>query len=292
MFLMWTLEPFVVAKMKSASLVFSYYGDSKFNSFFQEAQNIGKSMEGYNYNVLLKHENKEVGIDLNEKDEKRCDVKEAPTKDNFEKYMLQLARDGYMIDVWIFSHGSRNGFKVSKGKYGQDDFLTEEQINTRLAPSKAGLKQLPIRLVYQVNCWGKNLNNTWSTLGAKVSVGARFVNFYPNQYGKFVNNWNDGVRIKKALNEADTATSRTVVQTYIIADAVYKHKVKGSWDGCPTLKTVLGDDDCAKDYFTKFWLDKDEWQRGKSGKDNMNYSSQMCINGNDGIQKNDVPTWN
>lgn len=281
-----------MAKKKSASLVFSYFGDSKFKAFFQEAQNIGKSFEGYDYNVLLKHENKEVGIDLNQKDEKRADIKETPTADNFSKYVQQLTEDDYMIDIWIFSHGSRKGFRVSKGTYGKNDYTWEEDIEKELkrVTGHLGLKKLPIRLVYQVNCWGKNLNDMWYGLGAKTSVGSRYVNFYPNQYGKFANNWNDNVRVKKALNEADTAASRTIVQTYL--STIDAPSTREEWGECPFGKFVLGDDPCAKKYFTKRWpLSSDEWQKNKNGKENMNYSSQMCIKGDEDLKKNDVPSW-
>lgn len=93
------------------------------------------------------------------------------------------------------------------------------------------------------------------------------------------------------MHDADTAAVRTVVQTYIsLVDAPAKKKA-GKWDGCKFGKTVLGTDACAKDYFTSVWFANGEWQGGKSGKENMNYSSYMLCGGDKKITKNTKPSW-
>lgn len=274
----------------AASIILFYFGDSKYTTICQETVKLKKAMEDYKYKVLLKHNEIPSWLDLSEKDEKIADVKEVPTKDNLVKYIKQLANDGYMIDLWIFSHGWEGGFKVSTGKYGSDGSFTKDDIETLLGRSATGFSNLPIRMVYQVNCYGQSLNESWQNIGAKIVTGARYVNFYPNQFGNFADNWNKGnVSFEDAINKSDTAASRTVVQTYI--SMVHAPSIKNKWGGCPFLKTVLGDHKCAKDYFTYQWLKNDEWQNGKSGKENMNYSSKMIKSGEKTLTKNDVPKW-
>lgn len=274
----------------AASIIFFYFGDSKFTTICQETVKLKKAMEDYKYKVLLKHNEIPSWLDLSEKDEKIADVKEAPTKDNLVKYVKQLADEGYMIDLWIFSHGWEGGFRASTGKHGSKGSFTKNDIETLLGSSATGFTNLPIRMVYQVNCYGKSLNESWQSIGAKMVTGARYVNFYPNQFGNFANKWNKGnVSFEDAVDKSDTAASRTVVQTYI--SMVHAPSVKSEWGGCPLLKTVLGDHKCAKKYFTNQWLEKDEWQDGKSGKENMNYSSRIIIKGEKNLTKDDVPKW-
>ena len=63
---------------------------------------------------------------------------------------------------------------------------------------------MPIRAVYQMNCYGQTFNETWLSLGAKVTCGARYVNFYPNQFNKFASEWKKGdVDFAEALRELE-----------------------------------------------------------------------------------------
>ncbi len=275
-----------VPNNKTASLSFFYYGDSVYNTLGQETLKLKKTMDGYDFKVLLKHETLPSWIDLSEKDEKLADIKDIPTKAKLFKYLIQLAKDGYDIDLYIFSHGWTDQFKASKGSHGSEDFVTAEDIKNELHPSKTGLAQMPIRIVWGTNCYGQTLGDTWRSVGAKATAGARYVNFYPNSFGNFIDAWNKGISFDSAVENADTDAVRTVAQSFIsLVDAPAKKK-SGKWGGCSFGKTVLGDDLCAKDYFVSVWIDKDEWQVGKSGKENMNHSSFMVLGGDTKITKN------
>ena len=81
------------------------------------------------------------------------------------------------------------------------------------------------------------------------------------------------------------------MQTYLSVVDAPEQKIAGKWGGCPFGKVVLGDDPCAKDYFVSCWIAEDEWQKGQSGKDNMNYSSYMFLGGDKTITKNTTPHW-
>src|SRR5690242_18979631 len=97
----------------ATSLIYFYYGDSVYNTLGQETLKLKKAMDEYKFKVLLKHEALPNWADLSEKDEKLADIKDLPTRANLFKYLVQLANDGYYIDLYIFSHGWKNKFKSS-----------------------------------------------------------------------------------------------------------------------------------------------------------------------------------
>ena len=94
--------------------------------------------------------------------------------------------------------------------------------------------------------------------------------------GRFSSEWAKGKSVASALSRSNTATSRTIVQTYIQTDALTSLK---KWGGKVWSSNELGKTKAAKKYFTYRWLDTKEWRSGKSGKDNMNYSSAMLRRG-------------
>jgi hypothetical protein len=285
---------------RSASLIFEFYGDSDLTTLFQETLKLKKAMEDYDFKVLLKDERTASWLDFSEKDEKLANIKDVPTKENLFKYLIQLANDGYYIDLYIFAHGNPGQFSAKpKGPNKDEAYITTDAILSRLSPEATGLTHIPIRIVWGTYCYGQTLGETWRAIGAKATAGARYVQFYPSAYGRFIDDWNKGnVDFGKAVHDADTDFVRTAAQTYIAAHAT---SCRGVWGGCPLLKTVLGDDSCSKDYFTKWrgnqdgswggWLDNSEWQAGQSGKDNMNYSSYMFVGGDKDITKNRKPVW-
>jgi hypothetical protein len=228
--------------------------------------NLQYCIDGYNKSVLLKNSFNPVG----NKPTELC----KPDKNIFLNKIRELADDGYFIDIYIFAHGTTDRISINDSVT-----LTETEIKSALSPGVTGYDQLPIRMVYQMNCYGHTLNQTWLDLGAKISCGAREVNFYPNQFNGFAKEWKQGNNsFKSALIGSNTASSRTVMQALIQADAA-KDLFPKKWDKCPLFKTVLGDHSCAKSYFQGVW-GIDQWQQGESGAENMNYSSYMYRVGN------------
>ena len=277
---------------KSASLIFFYYGDSKYETLGQETLRLKKAMEGYSTTVLLKHDSMPPWADLSEKDETIATFKAPPTKANFFRYLIDLAQDGHFIDLFLFTHGNTGSFRASAGSHGSKDPVTEDDIRRELDPARTGLSAFPIRIVWGTNCYGASLGDTWRAVGAKAATGAQFVNFYPGSYGPMIEDWNKGnVAFEDAVKGADTDAVRTVAQTYISLVDAPRQKKAGKWGGCSFGKTVLGDDPCARDYFLSCWIDKGEWDPKKSGKENMNASSRMIITGDGNLTKNSRPTW-
>lgn len=271
-----------------ASLVVMYTGDAPETVFFQETLKLKKAMKGYKKVVLLKHNQTESWLDLSEKDEKLADVKDLPTPANLERYLKQLADEGYVIDLYIVGHGTSGRFYLSKGTYGSTNAVTKAEIEA--LPAQTGYRQLPIRMVWSSLCYGQTLNSAWIAAGAKVVAGSRYVNFYPNRFVKFAEAWTDGASYGDAIDKADTASSRTAVQVYIAT--IHARANRSEWGKCPLGTTVLGKNDCAEEYFTSRWLRKKDWQAKLSGKENMNYSSQKIFAGNRKVTNKSHLTWN
>lgn len=246
---------------KSASLTVFHFGDSAFRTLVQNAQvNLQHCIDGYDKSVLLKEDMVSVG-------QTRPTLLLKPNKGAFLEQIVGLARDGYHIDIRLFTHGNDDKIYIAP-----NEILSNEELRSELSATRTGFDHIPIRSVYGVNCYGRTFNQSWLAVGAKVSCGTRWVNFYPNQFNKFASEWEKGdVGFSEALRLSNTDSSRTVMQTLIAADAMSK----SNFDKCPFGRTVLGDHDCARSYFDKNWLASDEWQAGESGAENMNYSSYM-----------------
>lgn len=257
---------------KSASLTYFHFdGDSALYNLVQNAQvNLQHCIDGYSKSVMLKDNFSAVGQTKPTKVLK-------PNREVFLDQLNELVNEGYYVDIFIFAHGSPDRIYMAN-----DKSLCTADLKELAEASK--FKLLPIRIVYQMNCYGHTFNQTWLDIGAKSVCGARGVNFWSNQFNKFASDWAKGnVPFEKAVYDSNTASARTVMETLILADASSSNKV---WGNCPFLKTVLGDDPCAKDYFCTIWHIDDVWQKGKSGKENMDYSSFMFTPGAN-ITKND-----
>ncbi len=275
-----------------ASVVYFNYGDAPTTAFFQDTLKLAKFIDGYGRKVLLKAQTTPSWLDLSEKDEKTADVMLPPTKTNFFKQLVELANDGWAIDLFLFCHGWPSGFGAAKPANQAEDQILNSEISRCLASEETGLTCMPIRSVWGTDCYGQSRNKLWAEAGAVAASGSRAVNFYPNGAGRFIDDWNKGsVSFERAVRDADTDLVRTAVQTYIsLVDAPAKKKAD-RWGGCALLKTVLGDDPCAKEYFNKCWGIGDVWQAGESGKEMMNYSSFKLFQGDKGITKSSRPKW-
>jgi len=265
---------------KTASLVFFYFGeDSYMRRLAQETVPVRKALTGYDKQVLLWHQTDFGPFKVSKGAEKLADIEDTPTKDNLFKYLNELGDEGYVVDLYIFSHGNKKGFLSSNGTYGDDGWVYKAQLEQHVKPLK-------LRMVWQCNCQGSSLNETWRKLGARVTAGSRFNNYYPTRFNGFIRRWLDGESFGQAVTESDNPMVRTGPQAFMIADALTKLK---EWDGNPfQAARVLGNNPPSRRFFTTCWIDEDEWQEGRSGKQNLNYSSRMLFSGQRNITKKTV----
>jgi len=256
---------------KTASLVFFYFGESSYmRRLAQETVPLHLALTGYDHRVLLRHETDFGPFELSERAERKANVLDIPTKGNLVEQLNRLGEEGYVTDLYIFSHGFPDGFRVSNGEYGQNTVVRQRFLEYHTSPLK-------LRMVWQCNCYGSTMNDAWRNLGARVTAGSRFVNFYPTRFRGFMQRWNKGETFGRAIAKSDTKAVHTPAQTFMLLDALGRRK---RWGGCPAGQTVLGRGDCARDYFETCWFREGQWQEGKTGKQNMNHASRMLISGN------------
>lgn len=259
---------------KIASMAIVSFEDSPLFKLFQNAHNnYGACFEGYDRSLLFKKRY----VDNPKPSEHIREI----TKENILNKLTDLADDGFSIDLWIFSHGTRE-----KICFDNNVVIDYKDIES-LAKGKYANGKFPIRMVYQMNCNGSTLNNNFINIGAKVVCGSRYINFYPNQCNKFTKEWNKGERFDVAVSKSNTGSSRTAMQLLIVADA----KGTSFSPKCKFPKTVLGKGKCSEAYFDKKWGLDSEYNSSKKGKENMNISSFMIIKGDVDIRKTDRPTW-
>jgi len=260
---------------KTASLVFFYMGEKSYlKQLAQESVPLHKAMEGYDHTVLLHHTIEAGPFELSAQARKMASVEDIPTKENFVRELQRLGKEGYTVDLFIFSHGSPDVWLVSKGTYGQNAFIHANYILDNVDP-------LDLRIVWQCNCYGSTLNRVWSRLGAKASAGSRYVNFYPTRFNGFINRWQKGEPFGRAVADSDTAWLHFPVQFYIMTDAVSRLK---EWGGAVyQVPFILNHTHASTDYFRTCWFSDSEWQIELSGRQNMSYSSEMMVDGDPAV---------
>ena len=278
---------------KKASVIYSHWGDSKFRTLFQESQiNLANVIEPYHRSILLSHDSMPDWMDGNGKARKLASEVKAPTLQNLAATLESLADQGYTIDLFVFSHGRPEEFKGTNGTYSATDYISSTSIRMLAQPgsSYTGYASLPIRIVFQMNCYGSTLNDDWRAIGATASMGTKFVNFKVNTFNSFAKAWTGGSTFKTAIGELDSKSAWTVVDVLILGDArvTANDGIKDngrSWSGCPLGKTVLSKHSCAQDYFVARWSESaSEWVNGENGKDFMRLSSTVLTSGNTSIR--------
>lgn len=284
----------------SASIVFFYYGDSVFASLFQESLKLKKAMVGYDKSILLYDKNNTfLSKTLSKEAINKADKVVKPTAKNFLNAIKELSESGYYIDIYIFAHGTSSDldghyftalYEPSNDGYVLDK-VSMPWLKENLTNNCAN--NFPIRFVYSGTCYGSYMNPGWESFGTKVSSGARFINYFPNQWAKFATEWSEGKSYRESINESNTAASRTLVHAY-----VYLHGLSATMQGkCGPVPNVLGKTDCSvwwlrNRYYSVAAAHRDRHVRAdKSGKWNINNASQKLIRGKANIDKNSELTW-
>lgn len=257
--------------MKTASLVHFYFGEQSYlRRLAQETVPVGKALEGYDRSVLLHHETAAGPFEVSAVDEKHATVVDLPTADNLVRQINDLGAQGYVVDLYVFAHGWPGHFLTSTGTYGENGTIDSGRLVREVKP-------LGLRAVWQCNCYGASMNATWRNLGAKVSAGSRYVDFYPTRFTGFIDAWRAGMPFGTAVSSSDTAEIRTPVQAFMLIDAMSRTE---AWGGTLlTATSVLGRNDAAQWYFDTCWFRDGEYDTTKTGKQNMNYASTMLIDG-------------
>jgi GH24 family phage-related lysozyme (muramidase) len=118
--------------------------------------------------------------------------------------LIDLSRNGKIVDVFILTHGSENYVSVAGGIDGQ-----------KIRDMKAEYGQpLSIRSVYMMNCVGSSLNQAWLDAGARTSCGTAGNNYLPEPTMFFFwQNWKSGQTFENAATSAYRKTVNLMKDT-------------------------------------------------------------------------------
>jgi hypothetical protein len=174
-------------KKGRAVILYHYMGDSYLTSLAQDTVKFAPIFESYDYKVLVKFP---VGIgpkdkkwNLSAKAFKEADKRYDPTASNFIKAIKHAISKGYTVDIFLLSHGLEQSgygsFVVSEGTFDKSTLMSMRDVERALSYKETGCKKLPLRMVYHMACYGSSFAQSWRKLGAQVSIGTRFINFYP-----------------------------------------------------------------------------------------------------------------
>jgi hypothetical protein len=279
------------ANRGAAALCYLNYGASPEVALLREQLQIGRALEGYERCVLL--EATPAWVELSADDTKRAYARRLPTRTNLFNALVELAEEGFYIDLFLFAHGWREQFGAYEARANGEERISAADIESELDPRQTGLTQLPLRVVWNGSSYGETLNEAWRAVGAKATAGARYVNFFPSAWNRFMACWNRGeVPFCEAVAHAADESIRAAVQVFIADEDAPQVLAQRHRPGCPPAKTVLGEHPCAREYFLARWLADEEWQPGLSGADNMRYASRFFCLGTRQLTKQTRLTWN
>ena len=110
------------------------------------------------------------------------------TKENLLTNLIQESSAGNTIDLYIYGHG-----EVGRLSLYREEGLTVNGIRGLLDEARQRRGQnfkFNLRLVYMCNCHGSSCNDAWVDIGAKVSIGSKFLNMMPEpQISFFINDF-------------------------------------------------------------------------------------------------------
>jgi hypothetical protein len=110
------------------------------------------------------------------------------TRANLLISLISESVAGNIIDLYVYGHGSTNSLMLYNGQVlngaGIRSLLTDAQ------QQRGASFNFKLRLVYMCNCLGSTCNEDWVSIGAKASVGSKYLNFMPEpQITFFINDF-------------------------------------------------------------------------------------------------------
>ncbi len=270
---------------KRASLIVFYNDDKPLWQLMQRIQVQEEyAIKNYDRSILLS--NKKYKADP------KPYKKDKATEENFFKYLKELAEDGYYIDIFIITHGSRYGISMiefKNNKYAPDNegTIRAREIVDKLSPIY-GPGKFPIRTVFMLNCWGgSSVAQAFKDVGAKSVCGARYLNYLFSRFTHFAKAWQDGETFDAAIDYAHK--DDWLDKNLVAANSAQKKK---HWKKCKGYIDVLKDKgNCVRDYYQSMGTWRGEWLYDQTGEENIEFSSDFFVLGDLNMTKYTQPKW-
>lgn len=204
-----------------------------------------------------------------------------PTREGLMDAMQHLTSLGYRFDTFVHAHGYKidaddSDFETLKDSGG---FISGEWLVDATDPDLIGTARggIPIVAWWSTTCIAERQIDAWIDIGAVTANGAVDVQFYPNAWGNFVNNWIAGWTYQRAVDDS--------VTWLVVFEAEKLIKTEGSLPPwlCVGPFSVLGHNNCAVNFFNGDLAAYDiseVYDDTLSGAFNMAISSERTFVGN------------
>ncbi|HTE54449.1 MAG TPA: hypothetical protein VK698_26530 [Kofleriaceae bacterium] len=237
-----------------AALIYFHYDDNGLITLGQSIwTNLSQVYGAYDYVVLVADNASSNPLDTSGAAWGNADRVFPPTRAGLLDAMQHLTSLHYRFDTFIHAHGYKrtaddSQFEAMKGPdyvpnspyYISGQWLAfatgEDDIGTALGG-------IPIVAWWSTTCIAERQIDTWRDLGAVTTSGAKDVQFRPNAWGNFADNWIGGQTYQTAVDDSETPL--------VIAEAETLINIEGSLPPwlCTDANSVLGLNACADDFF-------------------------------------------
>ncbi|HVH99086.1 MAG TPA: hypothetical protein VM869_10260 [Enhygromyxa sp.] len=266
-----------------ALVLYFHYDDTAYNRLAQSlGVDLSKNYGAYDY-VALVMENAESNFwNIDGAAFRDADVVFEPSRDGLLEAMRHVTAKGYRFDVKTHARGFENGTADSEFTVITGDRISGQWLVDATEPDLVGTARGGIPIVAQ---WGTaafqdRQMDAWHTIGALTASGTVHINFYPNEWGNYWDNWVGGMTYEDAVD-----FSRTLG---VIAAADFEMASQGG--GPPWLciyPSAIGQNACAEDFFNDDvgpnpagYNLEDIYDHTISGAKNMKAASQRNFIGN------------
>jgi|GEM_PF-1992787 len=270
-----------------ALLQYFHYDDDGFTTLAQSVgADLSRPYPAYDFKVLLIDNDTSNPMGVNNKAITEADLTFPPTRRGLLDAMQVLTAEGYRFDSIVHAHGYKRNANDAKFEVLQGNMITGKWLVDATEPDKVGTARggIPLMAWWSTTCIAARQIDAWIEIGGLVASGAEDVQFYPNAFHNYVDNWLAGQAYDNAVHNSVTSGVVDAAELVIQAESLLD-----PWfcigDG------VLGTNDCAEDFFNDDeganearYNISDVYDHSLSGAENMALSSERSFLGITGLR--------
>lgn len=270
-----------------ALLEYFHYDDDEFTTLAQSlGADLSRPYPAYDFKVLLIDSETSNPAGANSKAIREADYVFPPTRAGLLDAMQLLTSEGYRFDGIVHAHGYKNGADDSKFEVLDGGMISGNWLVNNTEPGDIGTARggVPLMAWWSTTCIAERQIDAWKEIGGLVASGAVDVQFYPNAFHNYVDNWLSMQTYLDAVDNSVTPGVVTASEALIAAQGA----TAPWWCVAPT---VLGLNVCAEDFFNddvgpndaayNIW---EVYDHTVSGADNMAISSERDFIGDTNLR--------
>lgn len=268
-------------------LLYYHYDDDSFTSLWQSVgTHLSEHYASYDYVVLLMDSTSSNSLATSTPAFTGADLVLPPTRDGLIEGMQELTSRGLAFDVFVHAHGYDRALDPDDAKFEvlEDEMIHGEWLVDATDPDNIGTARggVPIVAFWGTTCWSDRQIDAWEEVGAMTASGAYHIQFHPNAWDNFWDNWVAGVPYRTSVDTSVTFGVRSAVNALMLAQSAWVPFATWPFQSCDG---PLGLSYCADDFFNDdIGFDaaydlSDVYDHNLSGRDNMDITSTRTFTG-------------